>query len=67
MEEAEQVCGRVGLIHRGQLRAIGSPKALKQQLGDGTTLEEVFGHCSGDWIDDQGVAVGSHSGAGSHG
>jgi ABC-2 type transport system ATP-binding protein len=44
MEEADQLCDRVGPMHRGQRRAIGSPKALKQQLGDGATLEDAFRH-----------------------
>jgi ABC-2 type transport system ATP-binding protein len=54
MEEADQLCDRVALIHRGELRAIGSPDALKQGLGETATLEDVFRHFTGDHIDDQG-------------
>jgi ABC-2 type transport system ATP-binding protein len=54
MEEADQLCDRVALMHRGQLRAIGSPTALKEQLGKVATLEDVFRHYTGDQIEDQG-------------
>jgi ABC-2 type transport system ATP-binding protein len=33
MEEAEQVCDRVGIIDRGQIIALGSPEELKQTMG----------------------------------
>ena len=40
MDEAEY-CGRLGLIYRGQLIALGSPAELKEQHGQ-PTLEDVF-------------------------
>ena len=33
MEEADTLCDRVALMHRGRLRAVGSPVELKAQLG----------------------------------
>jgi ABC-2 type transport system ATP-binding protein len=41
MEEAEELCDRVGIIDRGKLIAIGAPKQLiaKHQVGN---LEELF-------------------------
>jgi ABC-2 type transport system ATP-binding protein len=54
MEEADELCDRVALIHRGELRAVGAPDALKQGLGKTATLEDVFRHFTGDHIDDQG-------------
>ena len=54
MEEADQLCDRVALMHRGEVRAIGAPGALKQGLGKTATLEDVFRHFTGDHIDDQG-------------
>ncbi|HVH64681.1 MAG TPA: ATP-binding cassette domain-containing protein [Candidatus Acidoferrum sp.] len=54
MEEADQLCDRVALIHRGEVRAIGAPEALKTGLGKTATLEDVFRHFTGDHIDDQG-------------
>jgi ABC-2 type transport system ATP-binding protein len=44
MEEADQLCDRVALMHRGELRAMGSPTVLKVGLGNGATLEDVFRH-----------------------
>ena len=41
MEEAEELCDRVGIIDEGKLIAIGSPDELKQQHG-ARNLEEVF-------------------------
>jgi ABC-2 type transport system ATP-binding protein len=42
MEEAEQLCDRVGLLLDGQLRAIGRPRELEAALGPEATLEDVF-------------------------
>jgi ABC-2 type transport system ATP-binding protein len=47
MEEADALCDRVALMHRGQLRAIDSPAALKRSLGPHATLEDVFRHYAG--------------------
>ena len=33
IEEAEALCGRVGIIHLGHLIALGSPLELRQRLG----------------------------------
>jgi ABC-2 type transport system ATP-binding protein len=33
IEEAEALCGRVGIIHEGHLIALGSPLELRQRLG----------------------------------
>jgi ABC-2 type transport system ATP-binding protein len=47
MEEADALCDRVGLMHRGRLQAIGTPAALKQALGPDATLEDVFRRYAG--------------------
>jgi len=47
MEEADQLCDRVGLMHEGRLGAIGSPDELKERLGPDATLEDVFRHHAG--------------------
>jgi ABC-2 type transport system ATP-binding protein len=47
MEEADALCDRVALMHRGVLRAIGTPTKLKAQvskISPGATLEDVFRH-----------------------
>ncbi|MHA1924586.1 MAG: ABC transporter ATP-binding protein [Candidatus Thorarchaeota archaeon] len=41
MEEAEEICDRVGIIDQGKLIALGSPKELMDQH-DAKDLEEVF-------------------------
>jgi ABC-2 type transport system ATP-binding protein len=48
MEEADALCDRVGLMHRGRLRALDSPAALKAGLGPGASLEDVFRHHTAD-------------------
>jgi ABC-2 type transport system ATP-binding protein len=52
MEEAEELCDRVALMHRGQLRALGSPQELMRGLGPQATLEDVFRHYTGDSLTD---------------
>jgi ABC-2 type transport system ATP-binding protein len=41
MEEAEELCDRVGIIDYGKLIALGSPEKLKDKFG-AKNLEEVF-------------------------
>ena len=53
MDEAEGLCDRVALMHRGRLRAEGSPSALRQALGADATLDDVFRHHTGDLPDDE--------------
>ena len=57
MEEADLHCDRVALMHRGTIRATGTPADLKAGLGDGATLDEVFRHYSGDTLN-AGAAKG---------
>ncbi len=53
MEEADALCDRIGLMHRGRLRALGPPRALKAELGPGASLEDVFRHHTDDELTDQ--------------
>ncbi|MFD6513063.1 ABC transporter ATP-binding protein [Rhodococcus sp. NPDC060176] len=48
MEEADELCDRVALMHHGELRAVGEPSALASELGPDFTLEDVFRHYTGD-------------------
>jgi len=41
MEEAEELCGRVGIVDHGKLIALGSPKELMNE-NDAKDLEDVF-------------------------
>jgi ABC-2 type transport system ATP-binding protein len=47
MEEADALCDRVGLMHKGRLGAVGAPADLKAQLGPDASLEDVFRHYAG--------------------
>jgi ABC-2 type transport system ATP-binding protein len=46
MEEAEQMCDRVGIIDHGKLIALGTPKQLNDKY-KGKNLEDVFIHLTG--------------------
>jgi ABC-2 type transport system ATP-binding protein len=55
MEEADSACGRVAIMHRGQVAAVGTPAELKHSIGGGTaTLETVFTHYAGDVLESGG-------------
>jgi ABC-2 type transport system ATP-binding protein len=52
MEEAERLCGRVAIIHRGRVVADDSPAGLKASIGNTeATLGDVFIHYAGDTLD----------------
>ena len=54
LEEADALCDRVALMHRARIRAVGAPEELKSELGDGSTLEDVFRHHTGDSLESAG-------------
>jgi len=55
MEEVEGLCGRVAILHRGRVMAVGAPDALKAKVGGGdTTMDEVFAHYAEGAIEDGG-------------
>ncbi len=52
MEEADRLCERVGVMHRGRFVAVGSPAELKASLGrPGVTLQDVFRHYAGEEVE----------------
>ena len=65
MDEADQYCDRVGLMHRGRIRALGTPEQLREGLGERRraggapatdplpTLEDVFRDIAGSGLEDQ--------------
>ncbi|AZS89255.1 ABC transporter ATP-binding protein [Streptomyces griseoviridis] len=65
MDEADQYCDRVGLMHRGRIRALGTPDELRAGLGERRraegapataplpTLEDVFRDIAGSGLDDK--------------
>ncbi|QRP43593.1 ABC transporter ATP-binding protein [Amycolatopsis sp. FDAARGOS 1241] len=48
MDEAEQYCDRVALMHSGRIRALGTPAELEAELGPDSTLDDVFRAMTGD-------------------
>src|SRR5579883_2011403 len=55
MEEADSLCTRVGIMHRGVIAAIGTPAELKATVGgDNPTLNDVFVHYAGDALESGG-------------
>jgi ABC-2 type transport system ATP-binding protein len=52
MEEADELCSRIALMHHGTVRAAGTPQELKDGLGAGSSLEDVFRHYTGDSLTD---------------
>lgn len=56
MEEADSLCTRVGIMHRGDIVALDTPAALKVTVGDEhTTLNDVFVHYAGDALESGGT------------
>ncbi len=58
MEEADALCDRIAMMYLGTIRATGTPEQLKRALGEGTTLEDVFRHYTGDALDDGATPEG---------
>ena len=62
MEEADALCDRVALMHRGRLRAMGTPAELKarvSKVSPGATLEDVFRHYAASNLSEQTQSAGS--------
>jgi ABC-2 type transport system ATP-binding protein len=48
MDEADELCDHVAVMHLGKLAAFGSPTELKASVGGGAaTMDEVFEHYTG--------------------
>jgi ABC-2 type transport system ATP-binding protein len=54
MEEADMLCDRIGLLHAGHLQDVGTPQELKDKVGPGASLDDVFAHITGATIDSGG-------------
>jgi len=56
MEEAESLCSRVAIMHRGKIVIDDSPERLKTSIGGHQpTLGDVFVHYAGDTLDSGGT------------
>lgn len=51
MDEADQLCGRLAIMHLGKVAAIGSPAQLKSSVGEEATLDDAFAYYSGYDVD----------------
>ncbi|HEV2187433.1 MAG TPA: ATP-binding cassette domain-containing protein [Stellaceae bacterium] len=47
MQEADELCGRIAIIDRGCIAAIGTPAELKAVVGPTATLDDAFAHFTG--------------------
>jgi ABC-2 type transport system ATP-binding protein len=54
MEEADELCDRIAIMHRGVIAGQGSPDELKSALGPGATLGDVFAHLAGGSLETGG-------------
>jgi ABC-2 type transport system ATP-binding protein len=58
MEEAESLCSRVAIMHRGKIVITGTPDDLKSSIGtERATLGDVFIHYAGDTLGSGGGYV----------
>jgi ABC-2 type transport system ATP-binding protein len=56
MEEADLLCERVAILHKGRLVALGAPRELKETIGTpNATLDDVFIHYTGSNLDSGGT------------
>jgi ABC-2 type transport system ATP-binding protein len=57
MAEAEKLCSRVAIMHKGKIVALDTPEALRQMVpqlnGHTPTLEDVFIHLTGDKLKEE--------------
>jgi ABC-2 type transport system ATP-binding protein len=54
MDEADELCDSLAILHLGKIAAIGRPADLKASVGPDADLEDVFAHYSGGSIQEEG-------------
>jgi ABC-2 type transport system ATP-binding protein len=54
MEEADELCDVVAVMHQGVLAALDTPEALKAKVGSEATMDDVFIHFTGATISEGG-------------
>ncbi len=54
MDEAEELCDRIAVLHAGRVETIGTPATLKAELGPTATLDDVFAALTGGEIESGG-------------
>jgi ABC-2 type transport system ATP-binding protein len=58
MDEAAELCGRVGFMHLGKLVALGTPTELSAQVGKGKSLDDAFTYFTGSGLGETGEQGG---------
>lgn len=51
MDEADELCDRLAMLHGGKIQAIGTPAELKAKAGLNATLDDVFDKLMGEKIE----------------
>jgi len=54
MDEADQLCSRLAIMHLGKVAAIGTPAQLKLSVSANATLDDAFAFYSGFEVDSTG-------------
>jgi ABC-2 type transport system ATP-binding protein len=54
MDEADELCDELAILHLGKVAAVGNPTELKAAVAPDATLEEVFVHFAGATIQEAG-------------
>jgi ABC-2 type transport system ATP-binding protein len=54
MDEADELCDELAILHLGQVAAVGSPAELKAAVAPDATLEDVFVHFAGATMQEEG-------------
>jgi ABC-2 type transport system ATP-binding protein len=55
MEEADALCDRVTIMHRGRVAVSGTPQELKAAIGEDATMDDVFVSHTGGAVDEGGT------------
>jgi ABC-2 type transport system ATP-binding protein len=55
MEEADELCDIVAIMHRGQVTAVDAPGVLRAAVGPEASLEDVFVHFAGSTLEEGGT------------
>ncbi len=55
MDEADVLCDRLAILHRGRISVVGKPADLRASLGTNATMDDVFVHYAGGLIHEGGT------------
>ncbi len=55
MDEADELCERVSILHRGRVAVSGTPRELKAAVGEDATMDDVFVAHTGGAVDEGGT------------